>query len=601
MKRKNLLVATILFLLTLLVYLHNLSPSVHGADSGDFITAAISKGVPHPSGYPLHTALGVLFASLPIPFTYASRVGLTSVLFSSLTIAAFYLLINELTKKRYLAIITSLTLAFTYPFWLYAEIVEVFALQSFLMVLLLFLTVKYINTKKIRYFYYLCLTVGLSLTNNLIILLLFPPIFLTLLVADRQLILKPILAPRILVKGIFLFFIGLIPYIYIPIAARSFPSVNWGVAVTLKNFWYLISRRDYGWGVANIDTEILRKSFVAYFDYWSIYVPVLVLLLIVLGLIYLVSKKRFSFLVLVLTSYIFFGPFFVFYGRTPFTSLLKIAVHEKFYTASAVILLILFPFGILLITETINKLLKNKNLSLLVQKIILVTFFIIPISLFINNFKRTDLSNVFIGDNYALDILTSLPENSVLLLQGDTNGFNTTYMQIAYNVRPDVYIPGRQEGFIDILKEAGFTDEEIQAYTIEKRSGIDREIVASTIGPMLTKRPIFSDTKREMIDNEYGKIVSIPYGLLYKLEFEDNLPYTKERYLSEITKVVSLYHINELKRHGDVLSYNLILADIKKWYSIAYFRIGEYLVEEYDDLEGAAEFVQLSGELDPLI
>ena len=125
--------------------------------------------------------------------------------------------------------------------------------------------------------------------------------------------------------------------------------------------------------------------------------------------------------------------------------------------------------------------------------------------------------------------------------------------------------------------------------------------MASVIAPLLTKRPIFSDTSREIIDSEYGKIVSIPYGLLYKLEFEDNLPYTKERYLSEITKVVSSYHINELKRNQDVLSYNLILADIKKWYSIAYFRIGEYLAEEYSDLSSATYYIQLAGELDPLV
>jgi len=588
----------LLFFFTLAVYINNLSPSVYGGDSGDFVTAALSRGVAHPSGYPLYTILGIVLTSLPLPFTPAWKFGLASGLLSSLTVVFIYLITYELTKNRYLGIITSLTLAFTYPFWLHAEIVEVMTLNSLFISVLIFLVTKYIKKREDKLLYYLAGLVGLSLTNNLTILLLFPGIFIVLLLADKKIFLKI----RLMLKMFAFFILGLTPYLYIPISAQYNPSVNWGQAVNLRNFWFLIARRDYTWvSPVPYKVEVILNSLRAYIEYWSIYITLLVPILALLGIIYVFIKRKYKLAVLLITSYLFFGPLFLVYSNAPLDNLLRVATFEKFYIAGVLILIIFLPFGVLLVNEYISKILRNKYFIKYLQRVVLVVFSIIPISLFITNFHRTNLSSVYVGDNYALDILSTLPQNSVLLLVGDNTSFNSLYLQFAFNIRHDVYIPGRHEGFTQILKEAGLSEEEIKNYQIEKRSGVEKELMASVIAPLLTKRPIFSDTNREMFDSQYGKIVSIPYGLLYKLEFEDNLPYAKEKYISEITKITSLYHINALREHEDLLSYNLILADIKKWYSIAYFRIGEYIFEEYGDLEGAAEFVQLAGELDPLI
>ena len=46
---------------------------------------------------------------------------------------------------------------------------------------------------------------------------------------------------------LFCFFVlGLMPYFYIPIAARSNAIINWNKADNLKNFIRLITRADYG-------------------------------------------------------------------------------------------------------------------------------------------------------------------------------------------------------------------------------------------------------------------------------------------------------------------------------------------------------------------
>lgn len=73
---KQYLLPLILFILTFIIYLHNLSASIYGGDSGDFLSAIAVRGVPHPSGYPLYMLLGIVASWLPIPQTLAWKVDL---------------------------------------------------------------------------------------------------------------------------------------------------------------------------------------------------------------------------------------------------------------------------------------------------------------------------------------------------------------------------------------------------------------------------------------------------------------------------------------------------------------------------------------------
>src|ERR1017187_9017147 len=66
------------FLVTFIVYVLTLAPSISFEDSGELITAAYSLGIPHEPGYPLFTLFGKLFTIL-IPFgNIAYRVNMMS-------------------------------------------------------------------------------------------------------------------------------------------------------------------------------------------------------------------------------------------------------------------------------------------------------------------------------------------------------------------------------------------------------------------------------------------------------------------------------------------------------------------------------------------
>ena len=587
----------LLFLGVFLIYIHNLSPSVYGGDSGDFLAAAISRGVAHPSGYPLYTILGILLTSLSLPLTYAAKFGIVSAFFASVSVVIVYLISWDLVKNRFIALVSALTLAFIYPFWLYAEIVEVISLNSFFILLLTYLTIKLIGKWNNRYFYILSFSIGLSLTNNLTVVLALPGVALALLIARGRNLFKI----RQLALALLSFVLGLSPYIYIPFAARLDPVVNWGVAKTLDNFWSLITRQDYGWINTAVDKNLILLHLSVYLSYWKVYLNPTILVVALMGLAFLIIKKNYALLTLFLTSSFLLGPFFVIYLRSPLQNYLSFGILEKFYVGGFLFLCLFYTLGIKAIYLIIPKILTRPDLSAIFQKVALGVFLVVAVAQFINNFPKTNLKSVNIGDNYGEDLLLSLPQNSILFLTRDTTAFNARYMQLAYQVRPDVYIPGKDVGFEELLRQVGAGEEVIERYNIEQKGGIEGILLKTAVSLILTKRPVFSEVEYGEEETPFGKIVSVPYGLLYKLEYEDRNNLSKDDYLKKMQGIFGSYQLDHLEKNQDLINSHFVFADIKKSYSLAFWNSAKYIAEHYQDPESAKDFVIKAAKLDPLI
>src|SRR3989338_9893026 len=106
------IIASAIFCLVMAVYLFTLAPTIYIEDNPELITAAATLGIPHPSGYPLFVLLGKLFTFIPfgsIPW----RVNLMSAFFSALTISFLYLILNKITRRRFISVAVSLILPFS--------------------------------------------------------------------------------------------------------------------------------------------------------------------------------------------------------------------------------------------------------------------------------------------------------------------------------------------------------------------------------------------------------------------------------------------------------------------------------------------------------
>jgi len=130
-----------LFVLTFVVYLSTLSPTVGEADSFEFQVVSYTLGIAHPSGYPLYVLLGKLFTLLPVG-NVAYRVNLISPLFASLAVVFLYLCLMHLTRQRAVSVFAALTFAFSRTFWSQAVIAEVYTLNAFFVALVFYLLLK---------------------------------------------------------------------------------------------------------------------------------------------------------------------------------------------------------------------------------------------------------------------------------------------------------------------------------------------------------------------------------------------------------------------------------------------------------------------------
>ncbi len=166
-----------LFLLITVLYINNLTRDIYAGDAGDLVTAGYLLGVAHPPGYPLFSLLGYFFSHLPLPLPVVSRVGLISVVASLLALIVFLRYCMFITNSLFIAVLTTAVMAFSYLFWLMAELPEGLALNNLFTVLILYLATRFYYTKQPKYQFLLFLMIGLSMTHQFYIATIFPAVF----------------------------------------------------------------------------------------------------------------------------------------------------------------------------------------------------------------------------------------------------------------------------------------------------------------------------------------------------------------------------------------------------------------------------------------
>lgn len=254
--------AAVVFGVQFALYVAALAPTVTFEDSGELITAAYSLGVPHEPGYPLFTMLGKLFSLAPVG-TVAYRVNLLSACFSAAGCVFVFLIALELAHQvrlgsgsrwipAVLAWCGSLAVGLGPSYMSQAVITEVYGLNVFFAGLLLWLALRWVRyseptaarqpVRQTWIYYAYCLGAGLALTNHHTALIYLPLGFLFALMVDRAFILNP----RRILSGVTLIGVGLLPYLYLPLASSSAPAMDWGDPENWTNFWQVVTRHQYG-------------------------------------------------------------------------------------------------------------------------------------------------------------------------------------------------------------------------------------------------------------------------------------------------------------------------------------------------------------------
>src|SRR3990167_2702533 len=183
------------FVFTFLIYIKGVSPSVYGGGSGDIILASWFGVVAHPPGYPLNTMLGWIFTHLPYNATVAYKANLMAAFLMAASISLLFLILEKLTKNFFVSLATSLILAFTPLFWLYAHVIEVFQLNLVLVAASVYFLVSWRESflakkQKSKLLYLAFLFWGLAVFHHHTSVLLAPAIGYLVLKTDKKFLVK---------------------------------------------------------------------------------------------------------------------------------------------------------------------------------------------------------------------------------------------------------------------------------------------------------------------------------------------------------------------------------------------------------------------------
>lgn len=180
------------FILSFIVYLLTMAPTVSFWDCGEFIACSATMAVPHPPGAPMFLLFGRIFSMIPFSQDIAYRINMMSVITSAAAILFLYLIVVLLLERfrteehtpesRFItyfsAFIGAMAFAFTDSHWFNAVETEVYALSTLLTAMTVWLILKWDRAeldeqhgeKYILFmFYILGIAVGIHLLNILAI------------------------------------------------------------------------------------------------------------------------------------------------------------------------------------------------------------------------------------------------------------------------------------------------------------------------------------------------------------------------------------------------------------------------------------------------
>ena len=229
-------------LFVFVLYLRTLSPTVLYYDSPDMLDAVMVQmqvavlGITHPTGYPTYLMLTHLFTYLPFG-DVAYRVNLGSAVYAALAVGVVFAAGYLLSRRAVAAAVGAVAFGLGGALWSQAVIAEVYSLNALLISLTILSLLLWRDRERDRYLLLSALLCGLCLSNHLTSGLLLPASLLFVGLVDR----RRLLEWRLMLKSAGLFFLGLTPYLYLPVRSWMDAPMDANNPSNFERFWYVVS------------------------------------------------------------------------------------------------------------------------------------------------------------------------------------------------------------------------------------------------------------------------------------------------------------------------------------------------------------------------
>jgi hypothetical protein len=253
------LVSLSLVILYLSVAPSRLTNANFGGDGGDYLAAILSRGIPHPTGYPTYILLGILFQYIPFS-TPVFRGVLESLIPAALGAGLLtgwmgFVLSSKSAIHLTAAVVTGIAWGVAPLIVSQAVIVEVHGLQSLIVVLVLWwitLILQADSGSNKKWALGLSFLVGLGCGNHLTIALFAPVALIALIYSIHR-----SGSWKLVLAQISLVLVGLLVYSYLPLRAQAYPPINWGNPQTWGGFLWEVSGNPYRGLLFGAQTPVL--------------------------------------------------------------------------------------------------------------------------------------------------------------------------------------------------------------------------------------------------------------------------------------------------------------------------------------------------------
>ncbi len=413
--------------------MRTLSPTVVGGDSGELITASHVLGIVHPPGYPLYTLLGKLFSLLPLGPGVAFRVNLLSALCDALGAGALCWAVALWTRTVWAGVLSAALFAFSPIVWPYAVTAEVFPLNNMFAAGFVALVASASLGRNRSLLVPTAFWLGLGLTNHHTLVFLGAPALVYVAFLERA-----TLTRRRAGIAAACFALGLLPYLYLPLAAMAHPPASWGDPTTTSGLLTHLLRREYGTfrlaspDVGSAGAALPRiASFLARFGATTAWAgPLLAVAALVLPPGEPAASRRLAFFwLVVLTAYLVV---FSLLANVRMDEALHRTVQERFWQQAVVVAAALAGVGL----AGLGRRLGPRAMAVGLPAVALGC----AAALVSANLDAMDRRHDLLFRDYGRALLAPLPRGSILLVTSDEAVGSVRYAQWVEGLRQDVEV-----------------------------------------------------------------------------------------------------------------------------------------------------------------
>ena len=446
--------------IVLALFMATLHPTITAGDSGEIDAAAFSLGIPHPPGYPLYVTIAKSFTHFLPLGNMAYRVNIVSAMFGAASCWMVYLITLKIVGAglapakewqaqelplRLSAFFAAASLALSHEFWYRSTVAEVYTLNAFLVLLIIYLLIVWRGKNSLtgehkvrpygsRLLYFAAFLLGLGIGNHHTIVLIIPGLILFILysVAKSQKLEVSLIAHCSLLIAFFL--LGLSIYLYLP--ARSFknPFMDWGDPQNIHNFIDVFTRKSYlpqemerGW-------EMLVKQLKTFNPIHEFTFMGLLFGFFGIRALWKADKAVATMLLLafMLTSY---GLILLAGSSTKDVTILK-----KFYLPAYTIFSIFIGAGIATCLNPPSPPFAKGVMGGFASRLTLPLAAASVIWQFASHYPQTRNNDNYLAYDYGMNELKSIPTGSMYISKGEIKTFPLWYLQGVERYREDVKV-----------------------------------------------------------------------------------------------------------------------------------------------------------------